>query len=187
MVLMHIGTPAVPPVPLADAKAHLRVTHDGEDTLIAELIDAAARFIADDTGIALIDQVWRLSLSDMPTAPVALPRHPVAAIVAVTAYDQGGDPAVLEGSAYRLDTMRRPATLTFEPGSLSASMTGIEIDFRAGFGPAGPDVPDTLRRAILTLVAHWYEFRGSYGPGDQPVSVPVAFSRLMRAWRRIGI
>lgn len=187
MVLMPIGTPAVPPVPLADAKAHLRVTHDGEDALIAELVDAAARFIADDTGLALIDQTWRLSLSDMPTTPVSLPRHPVAAIVAVTAYDHDGDPAVLDGSAYRLDTLRRPATLTFEPGSLSASMTGIEIDFRAGFGPAGPDVPDTLRRAILTLVAHWYEFRGSYGPGEQPVSVPMAYSRLVRAWRRIGI
>jgi len=66
-------------------------------------------------------------------------------------------------------------------------MTGVEIDFRAGFGPAGPAVPDTLRRAILTLVAHWYEFRGSYGPSEQPVSVPMAYSRLVRAWRRIGI
>ncbi|WP_306024550.1 head-tail connector protein [Oceaniradius stylonematis] len=187
MVLMPIGTPAVPPVTLADAKAHLRVTHEGEDTLIAELVDAAARFIADDTGLALIDQTWRLSLSEAPAAPVSLPRHPVAAIVAVTVYDPDGDPNVLEGSAYRLDTMRRPATLTFEPGSLSASMTGVEIDFRAGFGPAGPDVPDTLRRAILTLVAHWYEFRGSYGPSEQPVSVPMAYSRLVRAWRRIGI
>ncbi|MBO6554596.1 MAG: phage head-tail connector protein [Roseitalea sp.] len=187
MVLMPIGTPAVPPVTLADAKAHLRVTHEGEDTLIAELVDAAARFVADDMGLALIDQTWRLSLSEAPAAPVSLPRHPVAAIVAVTVYDPDGDPNVLEGSAYRLDTMRRPATLTFEPGSLSASITGVEIDFRAGFGPAGPDVPDTLRRAILTLVAHWYEFRGSYGPSEQPVSVPMAYSRLVRAWRRIGI
>ena len=70
MVLMPIGTPAVPPVTLADAKAHLRVTHEGEDTLIAELVDAAARFIADDTGLALIDQTWRLSLSEAPAAPV---------------------------------------------------------------------------------------------------------------------
>ena len=26
-------------------------------------------------------------------------------------------------------------------------MNGLEVDFRSGFGEAGPDVPDTLRRA----------------------------------------
>ena len=31
-------------------------------------------------------------------------------------------------------------------------MNGIEIDFSAGFGEAGTDVPDLLNRAILVLV-----------------------------------
>ena len=71
---------------------------------------------------------------------------------------------------YFLDANSRPARLHFEsrPEPLRV-MNGIEIDFTAGFGEAGPDVPDSLRRAILVLVAHWFEFRASVGPQDQPV------------------
>ena len=126
MVLMPLGAPAIPPLTLTDAKAHLRVTHDGEDALIADLIAAAGRFLSEDTGLAPTHQDWRLSLSAAPTCPIALPRHPVASIIAVTIYDRDGAPSVLDGSAYRLDLMCRPATLTFEPGALPAGVAGPE-------------------------------------------------------------
>ena len=64
------------------------------------------------------------------------------------------------------------------------SINGIEIDFIAGFGDAGPDVPDGLRRAILLLVAHWYEFRAAVGPQDQPVGYPPGYDRLIAGWRQ---
>lgn len=187
MLLMSLADPAAPPVAVNDAKAHLRVTHDGEDALIAELVGTAARFLTEDTGVALINQDWRLSLSAAPAGPVALPRHPVASIVAVTVYGADGTPSLLNGSAYRLDMRSRPATIAFEPGSIPTAANGIEIDFRAGFGTAAVEVPDTLRRAVLALVAHWYEFRAVYDASDQPVSVPMAYSRLVRAWRRVVI
>ena len=40
-----------------------------------------------------------------------------------------------------------------------------------------------LRSAILLLVAHWYEFRGAAMAGDQPVSIPVGFDRLVAPHR----
>jgi uncharacterized phiE125 gp8 family phage protein len=40
-----------------------------------------------------------------------------------------------------------------------------------------------LKRAILTLVAHWYEFRGVYDAADHPVSVPALYARLTRHFR----
>lgn len=187
MISMPLGGPAEPPVTVNDAKVHIRVTHDGEDALIGELIDSAGRFLTEDTGVALTDQDWRLSLSKAPSGPIALPRHPVASIIAVTVYDAQGAPTLLDGSAYRLDFRCRPATLTFEPGAVPAATNGIEIDFRAGFGATGVEVPDTLRRAVLALVAHWYEFRAVYDAADQPVAIPMAYSRLVRAWRRIGV
>lgn len=187
MISMPLGGPAAPPVTVNDAKAHMRVTHDGEDALIGELIDAAGRFLTEDIGVALTDQDWRLSLSDPPPGPIALSRHPVTSIIAVTVYDAEGAPTLLDGSAYRLDVRARPATLTFEPGAVPAATNGIEIDFRAGFGATAVEVPDTLRRAVLALVAHWYEFRAVYDAADQPVAIPMAYSRLVRAWRRIGI
>ena len=62
-------------------------------------------------------------------------------------------------------------------------MNGIEIDFLAGFGEAGTDVPDLLKRAILTLTAHWYEFRGVLGAEDQPASYPAGYERLIAGYR----
>jgi uncharacterized phiE125 gp8 family phage protein len=44
-------------------------------------------------------------------------------------------------------------------------------------------VLDLLRRAILLLVAHWYEFRASFGPNDQPVGYPVGYERLIAGYR----
>lgn len=187
MVLSTVRPPAALPVSVVDAKAHLRLTHDGEDALVADLIAAAGAFVAEDAGIALINQVLRLSLSDRPAEPVALPRHPIARIETVTVYDGDGSPTVLEGAQYRFDMMRKPARLSFEPGAVPRQTNGIEIDFVAGFGDAAADIPHTLRRAVLALVSHWYELRGAYGPSDQPVSVPVHYARLIRPWRRVGL
>jgi uncharacterized phiE125 gp8 family phage protein len=62
-------------------------------------------------------------------------------------------------------------------------MNGVEIDFSAGFGEAGADVPDLLKRAILLLVAHWFEFRAGFGPADQPASYPAGYERLIAGYR----
>jgi len=62
-------------------------------------------------------------------------------------------------------------------------MNGIEIDFTAGFGEAGTDVPDLIKRAMLALVAHWYEFRASFSGREQPVSFPPGYERLVAPWR----
>jgi len=187
MVLSLLVPPAAPPVTLADAKAHLRVTHDGEDGLITDLIATAASFMAEDVGLALVNQDWRVALSSSVNAPVNLPRHPVIRIVSVTVYDRDGNQTMLDGARYTLDPMQRPARLTFDSGAIPNDANGVDIDFEAGFGTSGADVPDTLRRAAMALVAHWYEFRSVYAPCDQPVSLPIIYTRLTRNWRRIGI
>jgi uncharacterized phiE125 gp8 family phage protein len=78
----------------------------------------------------------------------------------------------------------RPARIHFNASVAPLrAMNGLEIDFTAGFGEAGTDVPDPLKRAILLLVAHWYEFRAGYGPADQPVSYPAGFDRIVAGYR----
>jgi len=48
-------------------------------------------------------------------------------------------------------------------------------------------VPDTLKRALQMLIAHWYEFRGAISPGDQPVSIPPGFEALIHPFKRMAI
>jgi uncharacterized phiE125 gp8 family phage protein len=177
--------PEAEPVTLAEAKAYLRLQMDSEDDLIAGLIKAAREDVERATGTALIDQGWRLVLDAWPTHAVAmLTPYPVKEVSSVTAYGSEGEAWVINPDDYFLDANSRPARLHLEarPEPLRV-LNGIEIDFIAGFGEAGPDIPDLLRRAILLLVAHWYEFRAQVSVQDQPVSYPAGYDRMIAGYK----
>jgi uncharacterized phiE125 gp8 family phage protein len=185
MTLIRTVDPSAEPVTLAEVKAHLRLDHGSEDDLLIGLIRAAREDVERTAGLALLDQAWRLVLDKWPrNGCVAVMRHPIREILSVTAYGSEGEASVMNPASYQADTVSRPARLHFDapPGALRA-INGIEIDFTAGFGEAGTDVPDLLRRAILLLVAHWYEFRTSFGPDDQPISYPAGYERLIASYR----
>lgn len=185
MTLFRTGEPEVEPVTLADVKAHLRLAHASEDELLSGLIRAARDDVEQATGIALINQTWRLALDRWPrNGCVLLMRHPVREILSVTVFGADGEALLVDPQTYQLDPLSRPARIHFDrrPAPLRA-MNGIEIDFSAGFGEAGTDVPDLLKRAALLLVAHWYEFRGAFGAESQPASYPGGYERLIAGYR----
>jgi len=185
MALFRTVEPAAEPVTLADAKAQLRITHVSEDDLLAGLIRAARDDVERATGVAMIDQAWRLTLDDWPPRGTThLLRHPVKEILSVTTFGPDGEASLVDPSRYELDALSRPARLHFEQAAPALkAMNGVEIDFTAGFGEAGPDVPDLLKRAILLLVAHWYEFRAAFGADEQPASYTTGYDRLISSYR----
>jgi uncharacterized phiE125 gp8 family phage protein len=185
MTLFRTGEPGAEPVTLAEVKAHLRLGHASEDGLLASLIRMAREEVERATGIAMISQTWRLVLDRWPrNGTVLIARHPVQAVLSVTAYGADGEGALVPPSAYQVDARSRPARIHFDdrPAPLRG-MNGIEIDFSAGYGEAGADVPDTLKRAMLHLTAHWYEFRGAIGPESQPASYPAGYERLIAGYK----
>lgn len=184
MTLFRTAGPDVEPVTLADAKAALRIDHSSEDDLISSLIRAAREEVEATTGLAMIDQDWRLVLDGIPpNGLVLLRRGPIRALTAVTAYGADGEASLIAATDYQLDALSRPARLHFDtaPGDLR-TLNGIEIDFTAGHGEAATDVPDLLKRAVLMLVSHWFEFRTSFGADQQPVSMPDGYSRLLSSF-----
>lgn len=185
MTLYRTVEPAVEPVTLAEAKAQLRVSHDSEDALLTGLIRAARAEVEAQTGMALIDQAWRLALDAWPFAGIVrLRRHPVREVLSVTVYGAEGEAQLVDPAGYQADLSSRPARLHFtQTVPPERRLNGIEIDFAAGFGEAGTDVPDLLKRAILMLVGHWYEFRAVYRADQQPVSIPAGFDRLIAGYR----
>lgn len=189
MALFRTAEPALEPVTIADARSWLRVSHTSEDQLIGSLISAARQDVESQTGLSLIHQEWRLTFDNWPNSNIIeLPRGPVAAVIAVTVYAADGTPSVLPPASYLLDMRSEPARLMFEshitPGQ---RLNGIEIDFSSGFGPTGTSVPDILKRAILLLVAHWYEFRGAFRASDQPVSYPDSYLPLLRPFKKVRL
>jgi uncharacterized phiE125 gp8 family phage protein len=189
MALFKITEPALEPVTVAEARGWLRITHTSEDTLIADLISAARQDVENQTGLSLISQQWRMTMDNWPDGDmIELPRGPVTGIAAVTVYAANGTPSTAPVAEYLLDIRSDPARLLFErranPGR---RINGIEIDFSAGFGATGTNVPDMLIRAILLLVAHWYEFRGAFRASDQPVSYPDGYLPLLRPYRKVRL
>jgi uncharacterized phiE125 gp8 family phage protein len=185
MTLFRTVDPAVEPVTLTAVKSHLRLSHDTEDELLSGLIKAAREDVERVTGVAMISQSWRLAMDRWPrSGRVVLARYPVQEILSVTVFGSEGEASLVDPADYQVDTLSRPARIHFEqrPEPMRA-MNGIEIDFSAGFGEAGTDVPDLLKRAVMMLVTHWYEFRASYGAADQPVSYPAGYDRLIAGYR----
>ena len=177
MTLALVTPPAVEPVSVSEARRHLRVEADDEDAYLADLLVAARVHVEQAAGRQLVTQVWRRYAAG--TAPVPLLVGPVQRVEAVTVYDADGHAAALEPGDWTL----WDECLALAPGTSAAN--GVEIDVVAGYGDAPADVPPALRRAILLLVAHGYEFRGAVAPDDQPVSIPPGFDRLVRPHRRI--
>lgn len=189
MTYALVTPPAAEPVSLAELKAHLRIDGSAEDALLGSLIATARHHLEDSTGLALISQGWRLYLDDWPDAGVVeIARGPVAAIDAVRAFDELGEESEIPLAGHVLDGVRRPARLSLRtrPEARQA-INGVEIDFTAGFGDAGTDVPDTLRRAMLIHAAQMYEFRGAVPVEMQPAGVPEGYDRLVApfAMRRV--
>ncbi len=189
MTITELTPPVGEPLTLAETKAHLRVDGSNEDDVIASLIQTVREHIERETGLALLSRTFRLYLDDWPGSRVIqITKGPVQAIEAVTVYDAGGAPQDIDASGFLLDGQTRPARLILprqpEPGQ---ALNGIEIDFSAGFGATGADVPDTLKRAMLLHAALLYEFRGAVLPGDQPAAVPAGYDRLIAPFRRRGL
>lgn len=189
MTMLLLTPPAVEPVTLAEMKDYLRLSSTSEDELLAGLLAAARQTVERETGTALVTQTWRLYLDDWPQhGLVRIARCPVSRIVSVTAYDPDGNPAAIDAGHLFLDAGSRPARLYLSAAAVALRpLNGLEIDFEAGFGESGADVPDGLKRVIKALAAHWYEFRSVARPGDQPVSFPPAFGRMVASWRRMAI
>jgi len=185
MTIAELTPPPAEPVTLAEAKAHLRLDASDEDALVTALIRTAREHLERETGLSLIARSFRLHLDDWPASRmIPIARGPVQTIENVTVYDAAGVAADVDVSGYLLDGQARPARLVL-PGrpAPGQAINGIEIDFSAGFGESGADVPDTLKRAMLLHVAAMFELRGVLSPDDQPGAVPPGYDRLVAPWR----
>lgn len=190
MTVLLITPPAVEPVSLADAKAHLRLETTTEDDYVSALIVAARLHVETAIRRVLVDQTWRVYLDAWPRdGVVELPVGPVRSIASITVYDADGHPNLLSSVAWRLDSASQPARLALlgtgpTPGRV---LNGIEIDLVAGFGPSGISVPQPLKLAIMTLVSRWYENREGARYGVVPASVSDQVESLVAPYRALRL
>src|SRR5262245_18099340 len=114
MALVLTSGPAVEPVSLAEAKAHLRVDGSAEDTLIASLIITSRLHVEAALGLALISQSWSLFLVAWPSGPhVRLPLRPEQSTDSVQLYAPVESVETLPSDTYLLDGAGVPPRLVW--------------------------------------------------------------------------
>ncbi|WP_454848748.1 head-tail connector protein [Rhizobium binxianense] len=181
MTYILTAPPLAEALTLAEVKAHLRLDGNEEDVLLAALIRVAREHLERVAGLCLTTQSWRLLLDSIPEDGVIhIARGPLQAIENLRLYDEAGEEVSLPLDGHVLDGAARPARLVLGRSVAGLrAVNGVEIDFTAGFGESGADVPDTLKRAMLMHVAQMFAFRGALAVEDQPADIPSGYDRLI--------
>jgi uncharacterized phiE125 gp8 family phage protein len=186
MALVMTSGPAVEPLSLAEAKAHLRIDSSVEDLLISSLITTSRLHIETALSLALVSQTWSYFIDALPpSATITLPLHPIQSVAAVRAYANDDAATILPLTSFQLDTHSKPTRIicreTITPPISLRRANGIEFSIIAGFGPTPNDVPGPIRRALLLLIAHWYENRDPVAATAS--GIPAEVSDLLAPWR----
>jgi len=178
MPMQLITPPAGEPVSLAEAKLHLRVDFDDDDSLIQVLISAARQAAETLTNRQLVTARWRMVLDSFPgpslmgvpagqtfTLPghaVLLPKSPVASVVEIRYLDMAGVWQVMPAANYTVDCACEPARITPVFGQIwpiaLPQIGAVSVIFDAGYGNASV-VPEGIKTWIKLRLGSLYVHR----------------------------
>jgi uncharacterized phiE125 gp8 family phage protein len=156
------------PVSVSDMKDYLKVSTTADDTLIEALIKAAARYLENYLGRALLTKtiVEKHDYFPTGTAPIELRIAPVASITSVVYLDTDGTTSTTwNTSNYALDNssslgkgrliLKQSA---FYP-SVAQQLAAVTITYQAGYGGVVTAIPEEILTGIKLLTAEFYQNR----------------------------
>lgn len=191
MILKRITAPALEPVTLATAKAHMRVAHASEDALIPLYISAAVAYLDGKDGIlgrALYTQTWELSLDVFPCGrTIEIPLPPLQSVMTLKYFDVNNVEQTLSSARYTVDISSEPARIIIDSTGwpdIYDRPNAINIRFVCGYGTESA-IPASLRAAMLLHIGDLYENRQT-GQAQEFYQNP-AFMSLICPYRIISV
>jgi len=178
--------PEAEPITVDVMQDHLRVDSDDEETLIESLITTARITVEHWTARQLITATWNLYL-DAFKAEIRVPYPPLQSVSSIKYYDTGGTQQTLDSSVYTVDTYAKPGRVVEAYSqtwpSTRSIINAVDVEFVAGYGAAGSDVPEPLLQAMKLLVGHWFENREGVLIGVTARELPLAVQSLIFPYR----
>jgi uncharacterized phiE125 gp8 family phage protein len=161
---VRVTPPAVSPVTLADAKAHMRVSFADDDALIGALLQAAVDHVDGWSGIlgrCLINQDWSVSFGAWGGRVLRL-AFPDVSAAEVTYRDSDGAEQTVDPALYAIKEDNQSAYLflsaDFERPILFDRPDAVTVTFAAGYASV-TEVPAIHKQAIRLLVGYYFENR----------------------------
>lgn len=165
-------------ITLQEAKDHLRITHDYEDTLIQSYIDAAIISAENYTGryLHLYDVVGK----SMTFADAAVLEHgPVNGAVAITYYDSNNTLQTLSTDYYTVMVFNNVPKICYNPimtlPTLYNRYDRVIVTYQAGYDP----IPFPFKQYVRLVVAFLYENRS-----DTVDKLPRFTNTIIRPYKR---
>lgn len=201
--LKIVTGPAVEPISRVEARDHLRLDEDVDDSQVRIYIQAATEWAENYTNKAFISRTVQMMLDGateletplwegVRTGPsnidycdhIELAMNPVTSVQSIKYHQKDDTEVIWATSNYQVDTFSEPARIVLKSGGSYPSdlraANGLEINFTAGYGPSPSNVPEAIRVAILQYVTFLYEHRGDY---EGTVSPPVSIGNLLDPYR----
>lgn len=173
-----IVQPAAEPITLQEAKRHLRVVFDDEDTQIEAMIVAARQMAEERLNRALMPQTIAFT-ADSFGKEVALPRPPLRTLGGVSYIDVDGAVQTMDPANYVVDTFRDPPRVVVPYGTTwptTRNQSGaVTVTYEAGYADA-ESVPAPIKHWMLLAIGAMYEHRESMTAGVQVYMLPETFT-----------
>lgn len=165
--------PTTTPVTLSDAKAHLNVSHNDDDTLITALINSATVTLEARCNRCFVNQTRVLTMRTFDDSRyvrnrrIYPPRSPVSSVSSITYVDSAGTTTTLPSSEYIAGTNGKPGYISEAynetwPGT-RVEDDNVTVTYVAGHSSSSTGVPANIQLAINQLVSHWYRNRENVG------------------------
>jgi len=154
------------PVSVAQVKTHLRISGVADDTLLGLYITAARQAAEDITKRALVNTKWELTIDDLDSSRIDLPRPPLSTLsteVVITYTKSTGDTTTIESTVYAVEHRNEPGfvRLAYEsswPSDIQESEGAVRIAYRSGYTTANP-APEAIKHWIKLRAGQMYENR----------------------------
>lgn len=173
------------PITTSEAKdyCHIDVTYD--DTMIGNLIEAASDYILTTYSIVCATSSHTLHFDQFDTR-LPLYRFPIVSIATVSYTASDGTETTLASNQYRLRYhFGVPVLQTAHGVSWPATECidgAVTVTVSAGYANNAA-VPQGIRKAALSLVAHWYQNREAVVIGSTTNELALAVADLLRPHR----
>lgn len=156
--------PTAEPVSLDEAKAHLRIEHDAEDSFIGSLLAAAREEVETYLNRQLMTATWDLYLDYFPCGRVLLlPKNPVQSVTSITYTDTAGNAQTFSSASYSSDVYSEPARIvlkdTYSWPSVLSVPNVVKVRFVAGYTSALL-VPGKIKAALLLMLERLWKRDG---------------------------